>query len=99
MIQVVVLLEVIDAEAFQEFEKQAAKIMNDYKGKLLAAFEPDASESSSSSITEIHYLQFPSIEAYKQYRADPQHRTLSELRKKAISNTTIFVSGATKGYE
>ncbi len=99
MIQVIVLLEVKDTNAFQEFERQAVKIMKKYEGKLLAAFEPDASQSSSSNIAEIHYLQFPSIEAFKKYRADPQHIELSELRKKAISNTTAFVSGNTKDYE
>ena len=99
MIQVIVLLEVKDTNAFQQFERQAVKIMKRYEGKLVAAFEPDASESSSSNIAEIHYLQFPSIEAFKKYRGDPQHLELSELRKKAISNTTVFVSGSTKDYE
>ncbi len=99
MIQVIVLLEVKDPKAFQLFERQAVKIMKKHEGELVAAFEPDANESSSSSIAEIHYLQFPSIGAFKKYRADPQHPELSELRKKAISNTTVFVSGNTKDYE
>lgn len=99
MIKVIVLLEVKDPKALQLFERQAVKIMKKYEGKLVVAFEPDANESSSSNIAEIHYLQFPSIDAFKKYRADPQHLELSELRKKAISNITIFVSGNTKDYE
>ena len=97
-IHITVLLEVKNTNALQLFERQAVKIMKKYEGKLVAAFEPDASESSSSNIAEIHHLQFPSIEAFKKYRADPQHLELSELRKKAISNTTVFVSGNTKDY-
>ena len=85
--------------ALQLFERQAVKIMKKYEGKLVAAFELDASESSSGNIAEIHHLQFPDIEAFKKYRADPQHLELSELRKKAISNTTVFVSGKIKNYE
>lgn len=73
--------------------------MNKYEGKLMAAFEPDASESSSSNIAEVHYLQFPNIEAFRKYRTDPQHIELAGLRDDAISNTTVFVSGNTKDYE
>ncbi len=99
MIQVIVLLEAIDTKALQAFETQAVEIMKKYDGKLVAAFEPDASESSSSNISEIHYLEFPSIEAFRKYRNDPQHRELSALRKNAISKTTVFVSGNTRVYE
>ena len=98
-IHITVLLEVKDTHALQLFERQAVKIMKKYEGKLVAAFELDASESSSGNIAEIHHLQFSDIEAFKKYRADPQHLELSELRKKAISNTTIFVSRKIKNYE
>ena len=93
MIHVIVLLEAKDADALQAFEKQAVAIMKKYGGKLVAAFEPDASQSSSGNTTEVHYLQFPTIEAFRKYRTDPRHIELTELRKKAILNTTVFVSG------
>jgi uncharacterized protein (DUF1330 family) len=99
MIHIVVLLETNDADALQAFERQAVKLMKKYEGKLVTAFEPDASRSSSSNIAEIHILEFPNIEAFNQYRTDPHHRELSELRIKAISNTTVFVSGTHKYYE
>ena len=98
MIHVIVLLEAKDADALQAFEKQAVEIMKKYDGKLVAAFEPDVSESSSSNIAEVHYLQFLTIEAFRKYRADPQHIELAELRKEAISSTTVFVSGRIKDY-
>ena len=72
--------------------------MKKYEGKLVAAFEPDASESSSSNIAEVHYLQFPTIDEFRKYRTDPRHIELAELRRKAISNTTVFVSGRIKDY-
>lgn len=96
MIQVIVLLEAKNSNALRAFEKQPVKIMEKYEGKLVAAFEPDASESSSSNITEIHCLEFPSIEAFKKYRTDPQYIESSELRKATILNTTVFESGSAK---
>lgn len=98
MIHVIVLLEAKDADALHAFERQAVEIMKKYDGKLVTAFEPDAGESSSNNLAEIHYLQFPSIEAFRKYRTDPQHIELAELRNKAILNTTVFVSGHTKDY-
>ena len=98
MIQLVVLLEVIDSAAFQEFEMKAVNIMRSYGGQVLAAFEPDQVASSSSNIAEVHYLQFPNIDVFNNYRRDPQLLEMSELRKKAISGTTIFISGNVKDY-
>ena len=98
MIHVIVLLEGKDADALQAFERQAVEIMKKYGGKLVVAFEPDASQSSSSNIAEVHYLQFPTIDEFRKYRTDPQHIELAELRKEAISNTTVFVSGRIKDY-
>ena len=99
MVHIVVLLETKDADALHAFERQAVKIMKKYEGKLVAAFEPDASGSSSNNIAEIHILEFPNIEVFNKYRADPHLRELSELRMKAISNITVFVSGTYKDYD
>lgn len=99
MIQIIALIEVKDRTAFQEFEAKAMKIMAKYEGRLLAAFEPNADESSPSSIGELHYLQFPSIEAFKKYRSDPLLTEMTELRQQAISNITIHVSGKFRYYD
>ena len=99
MIHIVVLLETKDADALHAFERQAVKIMKKYEGKLVTAFEPDSGESSSSDLAEIHILEFPDIEAFNKYRTDPHLRELSELRMKAISNISVFVSGTYKDYE
>lgn len=93
MIKIVVLLEIKDRDAFLLFEQQAIAIMRKYEGKLVAAFEPEKTESSTTNVAEVHYLKFPSIQAYRKYKQDPKLMQLSALREQAIANTTVFVSG------
>jgi len=97
-IQIVVLLEVKDKISFEEFERKAINIMTSYDGKLISAFEPVESESTRSSIDEIHCLEFPNIEAFNNYRKDPELLELASLRNKAISNTIIYISERLKHY-
>lgn len=98
MINVIAVLEVRDKEAFAEFESRAMLVLRSHGGELISAFESDPNFSSSSANKEIHYLQFPSIEEFTNYRNDPELATLSELREKAISSTEIFVSDKLKDY-
>lgn len=99
MIHIIALFEIIDRKVFHDFETQAVKIMVKYGGKLVSAFEPDCSESSSANVGEIHFLQFPDLEAFKNYRSDPQLIALSELRKQAISSASVFISGRFNHYQ
>ncbi len=98
MIEIVVLLEVKESNSFAEYERNAIKIMRNYGGKLIGAFEPNKTDSTTSHIDEVHYLQFPTIEAFNAYRNDPNLLVMSKLRNKAISNTTVYLSGKLKSY-
>jgi len=98
MILIVVLLEIKDKKFFEEFEKKAIDIMSHYDGKLVSAFEPSKTESTVNNFDEVHYLQFPDIDAFKNYRKDPKLSELAELRHKAILNTKIIVSEIIKDY-
>lgn len=93
MIQIIALLEVKDQSSFKQFEKKAIKIMGKYNGKLLSAFEPNEVESTLPNIGEVHYLEFPDLQAFKNYRGDSELKELAELRNKGISKTIIIVSG------
>ena len=93
MIQIVVMLEGQDRESFKQFENTALEVMTEHGGKLISAFEPDPVESSPSHVAEVHVIQFPSIEALRNYRVDSRLTERSWLRNKAISNTTVYVSG------
>ena len=98
MVYIVVLLEVKDAELFRTFENAAIIIMKKYGGSLQVAFQPDENFSSSKNVDEVHQLQFPDIESFKRYRVDPELKELTELRIKAIANTTVLVSGKKISY-
>lgn len=98
MIHIVVILEIKDPMAFEEFESQAIPLLRSHGGELISAFEPDSDISSESSNKEVHYLQFPSINEFNNYRADPQLQALAGLREKGILSTQLFVSGKLKEY-
>lgn len=98
MIDIVVLLEIADKEAFDIFESRAIKIMQKYNGRLVSAFEPDSLNSSPNTINEVHILQFETLKDFKKYRNDEALKKMRELREKAIKNTTIYVSGKKKNY-
>lgn len=99
MIQILVLLEIKDKSSFKEFETKAIQIMEKYGGKLLTAFEPNIGESSDKNIGEIHFLEFPTLEAFKNYRVDNELHELKELRERAISKTSIYVSEKAVTYD
>lgn len=98
MLQIIVLLEIEDIASFKQFEAKAIKIMEKYNGELLSAFEPNELESTLPNIDEVHYLQFSDIDAFNKYRSDSELKSLTELRNKAISKTTIIVSGKSVVY-
>lgn len=93
MIEIIALLEVNDKASFKEFESKAIKIMEKYNGKVISAFRPDEKESTLKNIFEVHYLEFPDIDAFNSYKADPDHNKLKDLRSLAISKTSVIVSG------
>lgn len=67
--------------------------MKKYNGQLLSAFTPNATESTLPNIGEIHYLQFPNLDTFKNYNIDSELRELTEQKNKGISKTTILISG------
>lgn len=99
MITVVALLTIRDAEAFEQFERQAATIMKAYGGRIDSAFRPATPDSAAAHPgEEIHVLKFPDIEAFDRYRGDADLQALSTLRERGISHTTVYVSAREVDY-
>jgi uncharacterized protein (DUF1330 family) len=96
VINIIAILEVKNREEFNKFETQAIQIIRSHGGKLVAAFEPDTSSSSDSDGIEVHYIQFPDLDKYNSYRADPALAVLSQLRSRAIRSTQLYVSDKVK---
>ncbi len=98
MLDIVVIMKVRNRELFIQFEKEAFRIMGTHGGELLSAFVPDPGLSSTSDFDEVHYLRFPSQQAFSAYRADPALTGMADLRSQAISDTEIYVSGKKLSY-
>ena len=87
MYKLLVVLQVKDFAALQEFEQRAAAIMAEYSGLIRQAMETSRNEDGSGE--EVHLLEFASAESFAQYRADGRHSELTELRDRAISATEV----------
>ena len=98
MFNIVAILEIKNAEAFEEFESQAIAILRSHNGSLISAFEVETSDSSSQGLREVHCIQFPTKEDFERYRIDADLVALSELRDKAIANTEVYISTKQKSY-
>ena len=72
------------------------RLWKNIKAAFWSAFE--TSREKDRSGTEIHILEFPSLQLFNEYRNDAHLASLCELRKKAISNTEIKISSRIKLY-
>jgi len=98
MITIVALLTVRDVDAFDQFERQAATIMEAYGGRIDSAFRPNSSDMQTPTVDEIHVLKFPNLDSFDRYRNDDKLLTLATLREKAISQSTVYVSAIALDY-
>jgi len=98
MINIIVLLSIKNSSCYEEFEEKAVKIMHNYGGNLVYAFEPDYEQSTNTRYNEIHCLEFPDIESFNLYRSDPKLIKMAKLRERAISHTEVIVSRKYKYY-
>ncbi len=96
MHKLVVILQVRDFDALDEFEREASEIMSDYHGRIAAAFETVSNEDGSGE--ELHLLEFQDQESYANYRNDERHQALKSLREKAISRTEVKIMLSEKSY-
>ena len=97
MIYILVILEVKDFNAFELFEQQAAKIMEQYQGRIISAFETRRETDNSGE--EIHVLEFPDEAAFSDYRSDSSLAKLADLRSQAILKTEVKISYCMKNYD
>lgn len=96
MINILAKIQVKNFAALEKFEHEAAKLIAEHNGRIIAAFE--TLRNSDSSGEEIHLLEFQSKEDFQKYREDQRHLPLQELRAQAISETEIKVSLTIKSY-
>lgn len=99
MIEIIALIKIKNNDAYVKYETKAVSIMKQHGGRLISAFEVNKNESSEMELSEVHYLQFPDLKAFKEYRENPELVKLVCLRGEAISDIKVIVSGESKSYE
>lgn len=68
-IQIVSLwLKYNDVSGFEAFERQAAKAMAEFDGRIACAIRISGTEYEGDGPFEIHIVSFPSAEAFQMYR-------------------------------
>lgn len=96
MFKLLVMIDVKNFLKFEAFEKEAADIIAEYQGRILAAYE--IARDPSGSGKEVHLVEFPDRQAYENYRKDQRFDFLNSLRDDAISAVQLFDVIAEKNY-
>lgn len=80
-------------EAFEAFEREAARIMARHKGRIDSAVRltpPPGAPANDATPYELHVVSFPDTAAYEAYSNDPATLALREKRAKIISRTVLM---------
>lgn len=87
-----------DVAGFEEFERQAARLMARHGGRIERAIRRDAQAGSPDDPFEIHIVTFPTPAAFDAYRADPDTGMLAALRETIIARTAIVAGHDVDSY-
>ena len=87
-----------DVPGFEEFERQAARLMARHGGRIERAIRRSAGAGSPDDPFEVHIVTFPTPAAFAAYRADPDTSLLAPLRETLIARTMIVAGHDVEGY-
>ncbi|MGH7856365.1 MAG: DUF1330 domain-containing protein [Candidatus Binatia bacterium] len=73
---------------FEEYERQAFRIMARYGGTLERRMRRGGGDSAGPD--EVHVVSFPDEESFRSYRSDGEVEALSALRRDAIRDTVVW---------
>jgi uncharacterized protein (DUF1330 family) len=90
-------LNTSDIAAYEEFERNAARIMAKHGGCIERAIRINTSDDPDGPF-EIHIVSFPDHAAFERYRNDPETQALAELRAQLIARTEILFGADTTSY-
>jgi uncharacterized protein (DUF1330 family) len=92
LIQIVVLLYVGDGgiPALRAHEAEMAPIIYRYGGQIISASHPSAPRPGDPD--EIHILQFPDMQAFDDFRTDPESQSKLEQRRHAIRDARLYIT-------
>lgn len=96
MYTLLVTITIDDFELFEEFERNASRIMKKYNGEILKAFEMERTVEGSGK--EVHLVQFPDHEMFEKYRHDEELESIRSMQFSAVSGMDAVVLGDEKLY-
>jgi len=76
-------------DMFREYETKAAVVIARHGGAIERTVIEEPSEPGKP-IREIHVVTFPGVEAFHNYRADPDFASLGDMREASIAHTELL---------
>jgi antibiotic biosynthesis monooxygenase (ABM) superfamily enzyme len=77
--------------AFEAFEREAARVMARYKGRIDSAIRMTPSDAPKDATPfEVHVVSFPDKAAWEAYGQDPEALKLREKRGRIIARTALM---------
>ncbi len=83
---------IADQDRFAEYGQRIGATLEPYGGKFLAAAPGERIEGTAQPLTSV-IIEFPSMNALKQWYDSAAYRELRELRRGAVDADILFVEG------
>lgn len=90
---VVVLLDVVDADLYVEYARRATEIESRYGAVALVAATAAEVVEGEWPAERIVVLEFPSLDAAREWYRDPDYQELIPLRHQATESRVLLVEG------
>ena len=90
----VVDIEVTDPEAYDKYRSQVPSLVAKHGGKYLVRGGPFEILEGDWTPKRLVLLEFPSIEAAREFYDSDEYRPLKEIRLKATNSNLVLVEGA-----
>ncbi len=87
-----------DISGFEALERQAAKAIDKFDGRIERAIRISGTEYEGDRLFEIHIVSFPNAEAFPMYRQSSESRNLAVVRDRVISKSVVLAASEVKAY-
>ena len=89
----IVLLDVEDRDLYDEYQARATDIEDMYGARALVNASADDVMEGLWPASRVVVLEFPSLQAARQWYADPVYAALIPMRQQATRSVLLFVEG------
>ena len=86
-------IEVTDPAAYEDYRSRVPALVAKHGGKYLVRGGPFEILEGDWSLNRLVVLEFPSMEAAKEFYDSEEYRPLKEIRVKATKSNVVLVDG------